>query len=104
MTQELEIVRWDPVSFNNIIKNPMIYVKPTETFLTAARDSKFLLRCMVTGSGSMYDNVDVIGVVRQSSIMPNCRPNFFQTTGLYTITLLGPWGGYPPNMGHVKIL
>ena len=74
--QELEIVRWDVVSYDNITKNPMIYVKPTEKFLTSARDSEFLFRCVVSDSGSRYDNVAVVGVVRPSAVVPNCRPQF----------------------------
>ena len=102
--QELEIVRWDVVSYDNITKNPMIYVKPTEKFLTSARHSEFLFHCVVSDSGSKYDNVAIVGVVRPSAVVPNCRPNFYAATGLYTITLLTPWLGYPEHMGHVNLI
>jgi hypothetical protein len=96
------IKRWNAVTENNILKRPMIYIEPDPTFLTFVRANNFAVLCEISGTGMNYDSVQIPGVVSRSSLVPNCRPNFFEATGYYTVTLLAPWIGYPKNLGQVK--
>jgi hypothetical protein len=50
-----------------------------------------------------YDGRTLHGTVNNSADVPNCRPNFYEETGWYTITLQSLWSGYPPNMGEIHI-
>lgn len=103
-----KIERWDAVTGNNILKRPMIYIKPDETFLSFARANKFAVLCEISSTGMDYDHnpgsqVLIPGVVSRSAVVPNCRPNYYAETEYYVITLLAPWIGYPSkNMGQVK--
>jgi hypothetical protein len=104
-----EIKRWDAVTGNNIRKFPMIYVEPDDSFLSFARANDFAVMCEISGTGmSCYDSdphnpAKIPGVVSRSSVTPNCRPNFYDKTEYYVVTLLTPWMGYPSkSRGNVK--
>jgi hypothetical protein len=91
---------------NNNAKVPMIYVKPDTTFLDFIRKNNYAVVCEIEGTGTIYDGKQIPGVVDKSSYVPNCRPNFFEKTGLYVVTLYSNWYGYP-NVGmngEVKFL
>jgi hypothetical protein len=51
--------------------------------------------CEIEGTGTVYDGKKIPGVVDKSCFVPNCRPNFFDKTGYYVITLHASWYGYP---------
>ena len=36
--------------------------------------------------------------------MPNNRPNFYETTGYYVMTITAKWMGYPPSNGSFEIV
>ena len=103
-----KIKRWDAVTGNNVLKRPMIYIKPDETFLSFARANKFAVLCEISGTGMNYDHkpgspVKIPGIVSRSAMVPNCRPNYYAETEYYVVTLLAPWIGYPhKSMGSVK--
>lgn len=103
-----DIKRWDAVTGNNIVKQPMIYIKPDETFLSFVRANKFAVMCEISGTGMNYDHkagssVLIPGIVSRSSVVPNCRPNYYAATSYYVVRLLAPWIGYPnKNLGQVK--
>ena len=103
-----KIKRWDAVTGNNILKRPMIYIEPDETFLSFARANKFAVLCEISGTGMNYDHepgspVLIPGVVSRSAVVPNCRPNYYAETEYYVVVLLAPWIGYPSkSMGQVK--
>jgi len=103
-----KIKRWDAVTGDNILKRPMIYVEPDDTFLSFARANEFAVLCEISGTGMNYDSqpgnsVLIPGVVSRSAMVPNCRPNYYAATEYYVVTLLAPWIGYPgKNMGQVK--
>jgi hypothetical protein len=104
MTQ-YKIERWDAVMFgNSITKSPMIYIKPDITFLQFIRDNKYAVMCNITGTNTIYDGKMIPGIVDKSCYVPNPRPNFFKKTGLYVITLMATWNGYPDmnNLGTVS--
>ena len=102
---QYKIERWDVVMFNNnLTKVPMIYVKPDMKFLEFARNNNFAVACEISGTGTVYDGKTIPGVVDKSYYVPNCRPNFFEKTGFYVITLWANWYGYPEpeKLGTVK--
>lgn len=102
---QYNIERWDVVMFNNsVTKVPMIYVKPDLTFLDFIRNNNYAVMCEISGTGTIYDGKKIPGVVDKSCYVPNCRPNFYDKTGFYVITLVANWYGYPNdgNMGEVK--
>ena len=90
------------------MKQPLIYIKPDEAFLSFVRANKFAVLCEISGTGMNYDHqpgssVLIPGVVSRSSVVPNCRPNYYAATEYYVVRLLAPWIGYPnKNLGQVK--
>ena len=108
MSAAYKIERWDAVMFGNYLRKiPMIYIKPDETFLEFARNNNFSVLCEISDTGMNYDTKSgnkIPGIINQSGSIPNCRPNFFEKTGLYVISLLSPWIGYPSknSLGTVK--
>ena len=88
-----------------IIKTPMIYINPDPAFMTFVRANNFKVYVNIKGTGMKYDTSIIPGVVNQSSIIPNCRPNFFNKNGYYIITLDCGWYGYPDpdRLGYVSI-
>jgi hypothetical protein len=101
-----QIKRWDGVMFgNSITKMPMIYIEPDVKFLEFIKANNYAVMCKIVGTGMVYDEVLIPGVVDNSCDIPNCRPNFCAQTGYYVITLMGTWNGYPNpnNLGDVII-
>jgi len=91
-----KIHRWDPVTFgNNVNPFPTIYIKPDKTFLDFAKENKYTVIVRIEDTGTIYDGEAMVGIVDSSNDMPNCRPNFFNETGLYTISLYARWYEYP---------
>lgn len=83
---------------------PLIYIKPDANFLSYAKDNGFVIKLTVLNTGSnYYDGKVFTGTVNSSADVPNCRPNFYKQTGLYTITLQSLWEGYPINMGEIYL-
>ena len=103
-----KIKRWDAVTGDNILKRPMIYIEPDETFLSFVRANDFAVYCEISDTGMNYDSKQgnqlmIPGAVNRSAVVPNCRPNYYAETEYYVITLMAPWIGYPSkNMGQVK--
>jgi len=98
------IQRWDAViSGNNLTQVPMIYIEPDTTFLEFVKRNEYSVICKITGSGNtIYDGRLIQGFVNKSAEVPNCRPNFYAATGLYTITLVTGFQEYPPASGMVQ--
>ena len=88
---------------NSVTRNPLIFVTPDPNFLEMARKNSFVVKCQIKGSDSIYDKHSITGVINTSGNVPNCRPNFFDKTGLYVIRLLSNWYGYPNINGSVEI-
>ena len=97
-----QILRWDSIEQNNKIV-PMIYFKPCLKFMNIMKlnDNKILLK--ISGT-EMYNGIHT-GVANKSSIVPNCRPNFFDATNLYVIILNIDFYQYPnlDKMGYFEI-
>jgi len=90
------------MSGNSLNQNPSIYIEPDMAFLEFAMNNQFSLTCSISGSDSIYERAPMRGVVNQSGVVPNCRPNFFAQTGMYIITLDSDWHGYPRSLGQVE--
>lgn len=100
-----KIHRWDAVlSGNSNDKRPMIYIKPDTSFVEFAKKNNFKIVCQISGTNLPYDGVKIVGMVNRSCDSPSCRPNFYNQTGYYVVTLLSDWYGYPTEtkMGEVK--
>ena len=100
MTETLkkyEIIQWDAIIIDNeYIQRPIVYIKPDTDFLQFISDSNFTVACKISNTGLEYDNYKTIyGKVNKSAYIPNYRPDFFEANGLYVITLLAEWNGYP---------
>lgn len=94
------IQRWDGVIGKYPLpdqKSPMIYIKPDLAFIEFARVNKNAVMCTIQGTDTVYDGRQIPGIVEKSSHYPSCRPNFYEATGLYVITLWSNWYGYPPS-------
>lgn len=93
-----EIKRWDPVlPDGNEFPMPMIYIKPDEKFIKYAEENKYMVVVTVDGTGTVYDGKPLAGVIDSSGYFPNYRPNFYNKTGYFTITLFAQWKQYPMN-------
>jgi hypothetical protein len=93
---EYAIKRWDAVMVGkSITKFPVIYVEPDTEFIEFIRSNNYAVICEINGTDTIYDGKKIPGVVDKSSNIPNCRPNYFEKTGYYVITLYGTWNGYP---------
>lgn len=102
--QTYEIQRWDAVLFgNSTTPSPIIYVKPDKTLLDFSEANNGVLLVKINNSDSIYDGKDIPAVFKKSSEVPNCRPNFFEKTGLYVFVLDSYWYGYPDNLGTCEI-
>jgi len=103
---EYDIKRWDVVLFNNSITQvPMIYFKPDLDFLAFARVNNYAVMATINGTGTEYDGHKIPGVVSTSCAVPNNRrPNYFEKTGYYVVTLHSNWYGYPDpkHLGSVS--
>jgi hypothetical protein len=98
------IKRWDPVTSDGDDIKPMIYIEPDITFLEFVKANNFNVLCEISGTDTCYDKNMIVGIVNKSSNVPNCRPNFYNKTGLYVITLDTTWVDYPKfeKLGTVK--
>ena len=101
------IMSWTPIisSDNPNIYIPMIYVKPDAKFLEIVRGNYNVVNCKISGTNMVIDGHNIPGVVTKSSQVPNYRPNFYDATGYYSISLISNWYGYPnpDTLGTVEI-
>jgi len=101
-----KIERWDPImSGNSITPHPAVYIVPDKNFLNFSRNNSFSAYCNITESDTVYNNKLLKCTINKSSVVPNCRPNFYANSGLYIISLDTFWlGGYPKstNLGVIE--
>lgn len=100
-----KILRWD-VILKNDIKYPVVYIAPDIKFLEFVRNNGYSIIVTINGTNTVYDCRQIAGEVNQSCAIPNCRPNYFEASGYYMITLNCWWNGYPLpcNLGTLSIL
>ncbi|MDC0231216.1 hypothetical protein OAK19_04555 [Aureispira] len=94
------ILRWDSVEQNNKIV-PMIYFKPDLNIVNLMKLNNNKIKIQVCNTN--YYNNTYNGVINQSSMIPNCRPNFYDASNLYVIILDTDFITYPTKMGEFTI-
>lgn len=100
---EYDVQRWDAViPKDNDLPYPMIYIKSDADFVKYAEENNYMITLTVSGTNK-YDQKSVIGIIQNSAYFPDYRPNFYNDTGFYTITLLTNWLGYPETNGKVLL-
>lgn len=97
-----KIERMDVILQNNK-KYPIIYIKPDIKFLELINENSFAVMVQLYDTG-VYDCCWIPATVSRSCNVPSCRPNYYEKTGYYILTLFCSWNGYPYNLGTVKIM
>jgi hypothetical protein len=96
-----KIERFDVAIFGDSMdKVPIIYIKPD---LDILEFSNYLVECEINGTGKEYDSKNIVGVINSSEEIPSKRPNFFKKYGLYVVTLLCNWYGYPDDLSSCSV-
>lgn len=99
-----DIQRWDAIIPKDTeFPYPAVYIKADDNFIEYAKANKNIVLCTVSESGSDFDGVELTGFIASSRDYPSFRPNFFQDTNYYVITLFRNWGSYPPNNGKISL-
>jgi hypothetical protein len=91
------IYRWDVILGTAQHRVPIIYVKPDLYFIDLVQKNDYIIKVLIENTGTIYDGQVVLASVNKSSAVPNCRPNFYNDTGYYIVTLFTDWYGYPTN-------
>ena len=100
-----EIVSFNPINDHTSTLKTSIYIKPTLeilSFFNRAPMHRGVVK--IRNTGSCYDNRNMFCTIDKSSDVPNTRDNFFNSTGLYVITLDAEWFGYPLKNGEVEFM
>jgi hypothetical protein len=99
-----DIQRWDAIiPKGNDLPYPVAYIKPNEEFLNYAKANNYMFLVTITDTGGRYEGASVVAMLDNSGLYPTYRPNFFNDTGLYTLTIFSNWAGYPKQNGKVFI-
>jgi len=99
-----KIERWDVILNSEGERIPIIYVKPDLEFIEFIKKNNYKIISEINGTDKKYNGNKMISFVDQSAYIPNCRPNFYDKTDLFVITLGSSWLGYPSHdkLGTVK--
>lgn len=101
---EYEIKSWNaiiPKEANYPL--PSVYIKPDKNFADYAKENNYTVLITVKDTNSKYDTASVLAVIDSSGYYPDYRPNFYNKTGYFILTLLSEWIGYPPKNGKITI-
>jgi len=100
-----KIVRWDAVLNDcTIIPKPFIYFYPDLELLEFLKRNNFRIRVTISGSNSRYDGGKIWAIAKKSTFAAGCRPNFFEGTELWILTLDVIWNGYPKSLGNFTVV
>lgn len=100
-----EIVSWNPINNECGRLKASVYIKPTLDILKFFQKSPMYRAVVkISETNSCYDDHNVFAIINKSSDVPNCRQNFFNSTGLYVITLDADWYGYPLKNGYIEYM
>lgn len=99
------IKEWQAILLpNSTFPYPMLYIKPDEAFSQYAKENDYSVVVKIQNTNSKYDLQSFIALVDTGATFPNYRPNFYNQTGYYILTLVGAnWLGYPPQNGTVFV-
>jgi hypothetical protein len=88
---------------NDYNASPIIYFKPDNNFKKYAYNNNDIIYIKVYGTNSLYDNRKYKAIVSTSEDVPCFRPNFYNLTGQFILTLDSNWMGFPGKMGWIEI-
>ena len=105
----IKIVKWNPINDEYGDVRASVFIKPTLELLEFANrnvsNGNRTMMVRLSGTGhAIYDGAPFFAILDKTSDAPSCRQNFFNTTGLYVLTLSVRWFGYPENLGEVTFL
>lgn len=100
-----EIKEWQAILLEtSTFPYPMVYIKPDDAFAQYAKENNYSVLVKIQNTNSKYDLQSFIALVDTGATFPNYRPNFYNQTGYYVLTLVGAnWLGYPPQNGSIFI-
>jgi hypothetical protein len=109
---EYAIKYWEPVlSGCNPNPLPSLYIEPDVDLLTYFKQNNNLVECAISGTDNpAYDGKTFMAIADRSANLPNARPNFYNVTGLWILTLQNVtsnpsdqtfWNDYPAKNGIV---
>lgn len=99
--KEYKIDRWDTVLYNDN-RYPIIYVTPDRELKEFLEKNNYFIKISIKGAKN-YEGRLMKAKVNLSSNYPNCRPNYYASTGHYVLLLESCWAGYPEpeKLGNV---
>lgn len=100
-----KIITWNPINTKTSVLHASLYIKPTLEileFFNRSPNKKCVVRITETGSGCCYANQNMFATIDKSADVPNKRDNFFDSTGMYVITLHKQWYGFPLKNGYIE--
>jgi hypothetical protein len=102
----IDIVTWNPITdeYGNIVAS--FYIKPTIALLDFlnrqyGNGNRAVMVQITDTQNPIYDGKPLLAIVDKSSDCVNGRQNFYDSTGLYVVTISVKWFGYPPKSGKV---
>lgn len=99
-----KILAWSASKVKNDYNpSPIIYINPDDNFKKYAINNKDIIHLSINGTNSLYDNRKYIGIVSTSENVPCFRPNYYDLTGQFVITLDSNWIGFPSKKGYITI-
>jgi hypothetical protein len=97
------IIAWNPILTGSGFLQASIYIKPNLEILKFFNRAVFHRGVVsISGTNSCYDGPNRFATIDKSSDIPDCRHNFYNSTGIYVITLDCVWQGYPLELGVVE--
>jgi hypothetical protein len=98
-----DIIGWNPINNGDKVLCS-VYIKPTLDFLDYCNRAPLkTILVKIVNSKSFHDNKSYFAVIDKSSDIPSYRQNLFNGSGLYILTLLAPWTGYPIENGKIVL-
>lgn len=99
----VKILGWNPINDRTSILKASVYIKPTLKMLEFFNRAPYYRGIVkIIDTNSCYDDKNMFAIIDKSSDVPNKRDNFFDSNGLYVITLDTIWRGYPSKNGFLE--
>jgi hypothetical protein len=99
----VKILGWNPINDRSSTLKASVYIKPTFKMLEFFNRAPYYRGIVkISDTNSCYDDINIFAIIDKSSDVPNKRDNFFESNGLYVITLDTIWRGYPSKNGVLE--
>lgn len=101
---EFKIQRVDVVQNpSNQQLEPMIYFVPDQEFINLSERNNNILSLDISGT-DYYSGKGIFAIIDKSSVVPNCRANFYEVTDYYVAILRNtPWKNHPNKLGSFTV-